>query len=59
MEADRVEGGQDGDGAGEVDVLGGLGDGGERDGGVGDVEVGSVVLAEGEDVQPAWSAATA
>ncbi|GGU21830.1 hypothetical protein GCM10010244_55520 [Streptomyces coeruleorubidus] len=51
VQANRVEGGQNGYGAGEADAGGGLGDGCERDGGVGHGEVGAVVFAEAEDVQ--------
>ncbi len=51
VQPDRIGGGQHRHGTGQPDAAGGLGDRGQRDGGVGDCEVPAVVLAETEDVQ--------
>ena len=49
--ADGIVGAEHGDGAGEADPLGALGRGGEHHGRGGDGEVGTVVLADPEDVE--------
>src|SRR5205085_585083 len=52
VDADRVVGAEDADGARQADALRARGRGGEDDRGRGDGEVRPVVLADAEDVQP-------
>ena len=50
-DADRVGGREDGDGAGEADVLGARGRGGEDDGGSGVEVLDAMMLTDAEDVE--------
>ncbi len=49
-DADRIVGGEHGDGSAELDPAGAAGDGGEQDLGRGDREIGAVVFAQADEI---------